>query len=140
MKKAGKIFLGLLALAFAAAGYGFYLYHKKPPDTRKEPPAYEIASTTLVAAFNKNETAASLQFLDKVIAVKGVVTIIKIDSADQATVFLDGGDPMDAVICSFYKEELSSVKNLHQGQEVTIKGNCTGKLMDVVLNKCSITK
>ena len=140
MKKWKKIFSGLLVLAIALSVYGFYLYNKKPADVRKLSAKYEITATVLVAEFNANETAANAKYLDKVIAVKGNVADMKIDSAGQATIFLDSGDPLAFVSCSFYNDEVSSTQTLQKGVEVTIKGMCTGKLMDVVLNKCSIIK
>ena len=104
-------------------------------------PNYQLSTMALLADFNKDETAANLKYLDKVIAVKGKIKEIKIEPATgQATVVLDSGDPMVAVTCSFYNEEVASVKKLTEGAEITIKGKCTGKLMDVVLNKCSIEK
>lgn len=139
MKKWKKIVVVMLLVAVAAAGYGFYLYHKKPADVRTLKADYELPAATLVADFNKNETDANHKYLDKVLAVKGKISEIKIDPATgQATVTLDTGDPMAAVTCSFYNEEAASVKKLVQGAEVVVKGKCTGKLMDVVLNKCSI--
>ena len=90
-------------------------------------------------AFNSDEAAANLKYLDKVIAVKGIIADIKIDSSTgQASVILDSGDPLSAVTCSFYNDEIGAVQKLSMGTEVVIKGKCTGKLMDVVLNNCSI--
>jgi RecG-like helicase len=117
-----------------------YMYHKKPADIRKESARFELSAASLVADFNQDETVANQKYTDKVIAVKGKVTEVKIDPAGQATVFLDSGDPMAAVTCSFYKEESMAAVALQQGAEIIIKGKCTGKLMDVVLNKCSINK
>ena len=139
MKKWKKILLGLLLVAIAAAGYGFYLYNKKPADVRTLTANYQLTAEALLADFNKDETAANTKYLDKVIAVSGKVTEVKLDTATgQATVILDSGDPMAAVTCSFYNDEAAAVKQLKQGDAIVIKGNCTGKLMDVVLNKCSI--
>lgn len=139
MKKWKKILLGLLIMAIGAAGYGFYLFNKKPADIRKETAAYEMNASDLLADFNKDEDAANKKYLDKVIGVKGKVAEVKLDSTTgQATVILDSGDPVSSVTCSFYDEEAGSVKKLSPGKEVVIKGKCTGKLMDVVLNKCSI--
>lgn len=140
MKKIKRNLMILLAVVLACACYGFYLYKKKPADIRKETAAYEITAANLLAEFNADEPAANKKFIDKVIAVKGRVSEIKTDSSGQATVFLDSGDLMSAVTCSFYQEEAPAAKALRQGDQVTIKGKCTGKLMDVVLNKCSITK
>ncbi len=141
MKKWKKILLGILLVAIAAAGYGFYMYNKKPADVRTLTANYELTAAALLADFNKDETEANTKYLDKVIAVSGKVTEIKLEPATgQATVTLDSGDPMAAITCSFYNNETASVKNLKQGDAVVIKGKCTGKLMDVVLNKCSIEK
>ncbi len=139
MKNWKKILIALLFIGLVAAGYGIYLYNKKPADVRKESATFELTATALLEEFNRDETAANTKYLDKVIAVKGTIADIKIDTATgQATVILDSGDPMAAVTCSFYDEELDAVKKLAIGAEVIIKGRCTGKLMDVVLNKCSI--
>jgi hypothetical protein len=140
MKNIKRNIMILLALVLACAGYGFYMYKKKPADIRKEPAAYEVSAAGLLAEFNRDEPAANKKYIDKVIAVKGKVVDIKMDATGQATVFLDSGDLMAAVTCSFYQEEATAAKALRQGAEVTIKGKCTGKLMDVVLNKCSIIK
>jgi len=130
----------LLLLVTACAGYGFYMYTKKPADIRKADALYQTSAPGLLAEFNKDELAANKKYIDQVIAVKGKVADVKTDATGQATVFLDSGDLMASVTCSFYAEESPAAKSLHQGQEVTIKGKCTGKLMDVVLNKCSIDK
>lgn len=141
MKRLKKILLGLLLMALATAGYGFYLYNKKPADVRTLTAKYELTAAALLEDFNKDEIAANKKYLDKVIAVKGKVVELKLEPATgQATVILDSGDPMAAVTCSFYNDEVDAVKKLNQGSEVIIKGKCTGKLMDVVLNKCSIEK
>lgn len=141
MKKWKKILVAFLLIVIAAASYGYYLYHKKPVDVRKQAASFELTAAALLADFNKDETAANLKYLDKIIGVKGKVTEVKLDPATgQATVILDSGDPMAAVTCSFYNEEVASVKSLIPGTQVIIKGKCTGKLMDVVLNKCSIEK
>jgi len=141
MKNWKKVLLALIVLGAAAAGYGYYMYNKKPADIRTVAANFEISAAALVADYTKDETAANLKYLDKVIDVKGKVAEVKIDSTTgQATVILDSGDPMAAVTCSFYNDEAASIKMLAPGTEVVIKGKCTGKLMDVVLNKCSIAK
>jgi RecG-like helicase len=139
MKTWRKILGAVVLIAMGAAAYGFYLYNKKPADVRKLPADFEMAASALVADFSKDETAANHKYLDKVIAAKGKITEVKLDAASgQATVTLDTGDPLAAVTCSFYNEESTVVKKLQAGTEVVVKGKCTGKLMDVVLNKCSI--
>jgi hypothetical protein len=134
-----KILIGFSLIAFLGAAGGYYLYNKKPADVRRLQPDLSVTANFLIVAFNSDEVAANLKYLDKVIAVKGIIADIKIDSSTgQASVILDSGDPLSAVTCSFYNDEIGAVQKLSMGTEVVIKGKCTGKLMDVVLNNCSI--
>lgn len=140
MKRWKKMLISLLLLVLVAAGYGFYLYYKKPPDVRKLDAQFTLNAADLVNEFNHDENAANKKYVDKIIAVKGSISDIQVDTSGQATVFLESGDPMSAVTCSFYQGEANTVKQLQKGMQATIKGNCTGKLSDVILNKCSIVK
>ena len=136
-----KILIGFSLIAFLGAAGGYYLYNKKPADVRRLQPDLSVTANSLIVAFNSDEVAANLKYLDKVIAVKGIIADIKIDSSTgQASVILDSGDPLSAVTCSFYNDEIGAVQKLSMGTEVVIKGKCTGKLMDVVLNNCSIVQ
>ncbi|WP_018627029.1 OB-fold protein [Niabella aurantiaca] len=138
MKKAKRILLLLLVIALLGAGYAYYQYTRQPPDVKTEAAEIKTEAGELVAAFNNDEAAANKIYVEKIISVTGKIADIKIDPTGQATVFLESGDPMASVTCSFYDTEAAAVKNLATGRQVTIKGVCTGKLMDVVLNKCSI--
>ena len=140
MKSWKKILIGLSVIALAAAAYGLYLYAKKPADVRTLTAKYNLTAVTLLEDFNKDETAANKKYVDKVITVSGKVSEVKIEPTGQATVILDSGDPMAAITCSFYDDEARSLKKIKKGDEIVVKGKCTGKLMDVVLNKCSIEK
>ena len=134
-----KILIGFSLITFFGAAAGYYLYNKKPADVRTLQPELSVTANSLIVAFNSNEAAANLKYLDKVIAVKGIIADIKIDSSTgQASVILDSGDPLSAVTCSFYNDEIGAVQKLSKATEVVIKGKCIGKLMDVVLNNCSI--
>lgn len=73
------------------------------------------------------------------ITVEGIVASIEDENGDL-TVFLEAGDPLTGVTCSFYPEEHNEVKMLQPGNKVRIKGECTGKLTDIVLNHCSLVK
>ena len=136
-----KILIGFSLITFLGAAGGYYLYNKKPVDVRTLQPELSVTANSLIVAFNSDEAAANLKYLDKVISVKGIISDIKIDSSTgQASVILESEDPMSAVTCSFYNDEIATVQKLSKGAVVVIKGKCTGKLMDVVLNNCSIVQ
>jgi hypothetical protein len=132
-----KIVTGLLLLALAGAGYGWYSYQKAPPDIRKQKAGIEITAVDLLKAFQQDEMASNAKYVDKVLIVAGTVTGIQTDSSGQATVSLLTNDPLAAVTCSFYQDD-EGVKKINAGSIARIKGICTGILTDVVINKCSL--
>ncbi len=129
----------LLLVVIAAAGFALYSYYKKPPDIRKAVAHYETTAPALLADFNKNESTANAKYLDQVVIVEGTISNIELNGESPA-IFLETGDPMAAVTCSFYNTESAALKSLKTGTTIKIKGVCTGMLTDVVLNKCSIVE
>ena len=132
------LFLGLL-VAFAAALYGTYLFYKKPADIRSETAAFSLTADELVTAFTINEDAATKKFSNQVIRVSGKVSEINFNQG-EGSVILTSPDPMTGITCSFYTDETENLKKLTPGSDVTIKGKCTGKLFDIVLNDCSLVE
>jgi hypothetical protein len=116
--------------------YGIYLYNKKPADTRDQNPDFELSSTQLVKDFSADEQAASQKYNDRILLINGKVSEINLNST---TVILDAADPIAMVTCSFYADESAHLKNLKVGDELKIKGKCTGKLIDVILNNCRLS-
>lgn len=140
MKKGKKLLGGSLAVLVFVALYAFYLYNKQPADVRQSSASYAITAAELAKDFTTNETAANAKYTDKVLTVRGTIADIITDSSQQASILLETGDPMSQINCSFYEEEASAAKALTIGATVSIKGICTGKLSDIILNKCSIEK
>jgi hypothetical protein len=138
MRSWTKILTAVIILALAAAGYGWFLFQKAPPDIRKQQAGIEITAVDLLKAFQQDETAANAKYVDKILIVQGTVTEIQTDSSG-ATVYLQTSDALAAVTCSFYKDD-EGVKKIKAGSPARIKGVCTGLLTDVVLNKCSLVE
>jgi hypothetical protein len=139
MRSWKKIVTGLIVLALAGAGYGWYAYQKAPPDIREQEAGIEITAIDLLKTFQQDEMAGNAKYVDKVLIVTGTVTGVQIDSSGQATVSLQTNDLLAAVTCSFYQDD-EGVKKIKAGSPVRIKGVCTGMLTDVVLNKCSLVQ
>ena len=139
MRSWKKIVTGVILLALAGAGYGWYAFQKVPPDIREQKAGIEITAVDLLKTFQQDEMAANAKYVDKVLMVTGTVTGIQTDSSGQATVSLQTNDLLAAVTCSFYQDD-EGVKKIKAGSPVRIKGMCTGMLTDVVLNKCSLVQ
>lgn len=96
----------------------------------------EIVASDLIKDFEADENQANTLYLDKILAVKGAIFEIKNDSAGKS-IYLKDSLNYSGVLCGFNLEtEIPS--ELAVGDTVSIKGMCSGYLMDVLLNKCSV--
>jgi hypothetical protein len=131
-----KKILVLVCITVLIGGlYAIYLFNKKPLDTRTESPDYEVSASQLVAAFLDDEEKSTQKFADKILLISGKVT--EIDPA-SATIFLESDDPITSVACNIYTDDSIQFIKIKKGDWVRIKGKCTGKLTDVVINNGSI--
>lgn len=126
MKK--EFIFTLIALGLVLFLYSMNMYHKTPESISTLKTEFEVNATELLTAFEENETLANHKFLDKVIAVKGVVD--KKEFKDGVlTAYLKTNNPLSKVIFQFENQN----ENIQEGEHLTLKGICTGYLMDVVL-------
>lgn len=127
MTKLLKIAIPLLVLAGAIFGYN--LYNKERSNVEAGAAAYELKASELAQAFSKNETEANEKFLGEILQVTGeVIELVRED--ESYGLILDGGID-GSVYCAFVDPPQVEV-----GATVTIKGICSGYLMDVVINDC----
>ncbi len=108
-----KIVIGaVIVVGIGLAGY-FYVFHKPHRDIANEEATLAISASDLKLAFVENNDKASEMYLDKVVAVTGVVLKIEVGSLG-----LDG-----AVNASFNDLDISQFQ---EGDEVTLKGRVLG--------------
>lgn len=127
-----KVLLVILAIAAIGLAIGFYLYNKKVPGLGSVEPDFSLTADELFDAFDADETSALAKYENKVLEVTGEVVSVKFDGT-LANVILKAENAMAGGInCSFKQEAV----NIEKGNIATIKGQCQGFLMDVVLNNC----
>ncbi|MCC7454718.1 MAG: hypothetical protein IT222_11160 [Crocinitomix sp.] len=131
MKK--YIFIGLGLAIVIGVSIGLYLFNEKVPTLEDTKPDFVISANDLFNEFEADETAALKKYENKVIEVTGKVLSVQSDPK-QSTILLEAEMAMaGGVNCSFkYAQE----KEIAEGSQVRIKGQCQGFLMDVVLNNC----
>jgi predicted aconitase len=127
----------LLAIIFALTAWK-YTFRKSASSVAGKEADIEIQASRLAGQFEMNEDSANLLYLDKVILVSGTVESCTTDSTG-ASVYLREEGSTAGVLCSFDRstKELASIQS---GMKVTIKGICTGYLLDVVMNKCVLSR
>ena len=132
-------FLWLMGLSIATIGgmYAAWEYNRRLPDTNRLSAAFHFKADELLRQFEDEETKATKQYAGKVIEVEGPV-----DSVQTATrtVFLNGGNSMSSILCQFDQKDLDELQDLKNARHITIKGICSGYLMDVVMVRCVVEK
>ncbi len=126
--KLGVAFFGLLFLSFT--GIWYFIFYRPTHYERNIAAEKSIAlsSDSLVTAYETNEHRCDSLFLNKALEVTGEVAEIRQDQAGKSIVILKSNDPMSNVSCT-----MKGKTSLKPGEKVTLKGICTGYLMNVVL-------
>ena len=132
MKK--KILYGILVLFLAGAGTAYYLYNKPVASLEHEHAAYALSAGTLYAAYSADESASDAKYLGKVLEVTGRVAGTTTDAKGVVTVNLETGNP-NRVSCEMAPGN-KGIASLPVNREITVKGICSGMLLDVVLVNC----
>lgn len=140
MKRYRTVLLVLVIAILAAGIYAYREYHRKPAALNELSADQVISADSLLAAYSLNEEAANKKFLGKVIDVTGTVAAITGQQDTVANVQLGAKEGIAHVSCSISLSEISKLKELSEGKVTTIRGVCTGYLMDVELNRCVIIK
>ena len=135
MKK-WEISVALITIFIGAVfGYVWKEYHRKPADTKYLADQERIEAMALVKEFITDETTANRLYNDKVVSVKG--TVLKIETnGDTRDIVLGNETSPQGVICEFQAKHKKEADEIRPGQQIIVKGICTGILLDVVLVRC----
>ncbi len=125
----------VLFIAVSAILAALILYNKKHPDTAKTKPDFIIAAPLLQKEFEDNEKTASARYINKILEVTGTIASITPAGSNHLNISLKTGSDMSSVICTF--PAVGDQSRLKTGDEITLRGECSGFLMDVLLNNCS---
>ncbi len=127
----------LLSIGIIICGgifYGYQMYNAPVATLKNVKSDITIQASDLLKLYKENESTANTAYLDKIIAVTGEID--KVESQDGISIYLKTEDPLSQVICqldnSYTQIDYSS------GDNITIKGLCTGYLMDVILVNSTI--
>lgn len=131
-----KLIAIISILVLLAAGYGIFQFTKKTPSLVKVIPEYTITADDLYRDFDSDEKNALLKYNGKVVQVTGEVEIISMTDSVSNVMLRAENALMGGINCSFNK--LS--ENIQKDDKVTIKGQCQGFLMSVILNNCVLVK
>ena len=134
--KVALFFVTFIALAAILAA--LYMFNLKHTDMAKAKPDYVISATDLQKAFEDDETVASKKYINKILEVNGTILSSKLSENNAVNITLATGNDFSSVICTF--PAVKDTINMSLGKEITLRGECSGFLMDVLLNNCAVIK
>ena len=137
MKTTYKIAL-LVVFFIALAGIfaALYMYNLQHKDLQKVKPDYVMTATDLQKAFEDDEIAATAKYVKKVIEIRGLIESLKAGEDNTLNISLKTGSDLSSVICTF--QSVSDLSGFNPDEQITLRGECSGFLMDVLLNNCSV--
>lgn len=131
MKKIKTIIFLIVIFGMMGSAYAWFFVWNKPKQNVKDAKAIPVMASSLFAEYQTNEKTANRKYIDKVIEVTGEVNNVAKNTEGKTVVLLKTGDLMFGVNCTL--EEDAKISN---GEQVSLKGICTGYLTDVVLIRC----
>lgn len=132
-----NLFIGLTIVALIGAVIGYSLWNKPQKNMTSAKTDISIEAKDLLTAFETSENEANTKYLDKVIAVKGVVKEVK-NEGGKTCISLETESPMSGVLCNLDPLSQHTKTNFAVGEAIVFKGVCTGFLSDVVLERCVV--
>lgn len=129
-----KVLIALAVLLVAGAAVGFYLWNKPHENMERAKADMTLQAAQLFAEYNTDQAAADAKYLDKTVAVKGVVKEVNKDEG-SVKILLETGSDFN-VLCTLDELSQHARTDFPIGEKVTFKGKCTGFNLDVQLERC----
>lgn len=125
-------------IALSGIMWGIYIYNKTSDGLQDERPDYVLNAVELQKQFREDENLASGMYINKVIEVSGIIESVRQRENETVSIVLKTGNDISKVICTLATQE--STKLPGPGNEITLRGECSGFLMDVLLNNCKVIR
>jgi len=89
---------------------------------------------------SENQDVANKKFINQVMEVNGSIFEISQDQQGATVFLLTTGEKEAGVLCTMELGETKKIQGKKVGDNITVKGHCTGMLMEVVLNRCTLVE
>lgn len=120
---------GILLLAGIAVVW--YIFTEKHTNTSEVEAAFSVSAMPLIQEFKTNEAASNKKYAEQIVAVTGKVT--EIEQADTTVNIKMADSTGSYIIFAFQQQNMADAKSIKGGDEVTIKGSCSGGTFSEIL-------
>jgi tRNA_anti-like len=138
LKKRAILWVGIPLLLLFAFAWAYHLYVKPHESAAGETADFAIDADSLYQQYQANEHVADQKYLGKVIEVSGKLSEIQHSGSSEIWILSPqtGGGGINCQLFAGTKPDPEP----KSGDVVTVKGRCTGFLMDVNLADCVLRK
>ncbi|HXB32670.1 MAG TPA: hypothetical protein VNV35_04585 [Puia sp.] len=137
-KKRTILWGGIVLLILIAAAWAYHLYVKPHESAADETTDFTISADSLYQQYRNDEHSADQKYLGKVVEVSGKLAEIQRSGNSEIWILSPqpGGGGINCQLFAGTKVDPEP----KSGDVVTVKGRCTGFLMDVNLADCVLSK
>ena len=132
-----KLLITVLIIAIIGVFVAYKMYNKPHVNVGSSKSDITLTANKIINDFSTDESKANITYLDKIIQVSGTVSKTEIVK-EKGIISLETNDDFGSVICHLSADATKNISSLKEGQTITLKGICTGYLMDVILVKCEL--
>jgi hypothetical protein len=127
---------GMILLIICIAG-GICLFNKPHKSVADLDASIQMSADSLYNDYQHNESNANKKYLNNVIEVRGTISEIEIVNGSQIILF-NSSHPTGGISCKLFNNENNIPITNKKNVTITVKGKCSGFLMDVNLVDCVV--
>lgn len=131
-----KVLLYGLPILLIGITVAYFIYNKPHQNMERSKVDMAVSAVDLFTEFEQNESKANEKYLEKVILVEGEIKEISTNEEGNVSLTLKSSSDLFGVICQMDNLTEHERTDFSVGETVSLKGICTGMLMDVVLVRC----
>lgn len=128
-----KILIAVVVLVIAGIGTAWYIFTDKFSDTAAEKATYTFSALDFIREFQQNDSASNKKYAEQIITINGMVSeseksdsTVNIKMADTAT--------GSYIIFAFQQQDAAKAKEIKEGDNVSVKGSCSGGVFSEILS------
>ncbi len=109
----------------------------------KEEPAISVTAFQMAKEYKQNEVAAEAKYKGKLVEISGTVDTIGMDITDTPYISFTTENQyeiINRIQCMFSDKDTAMLSAISKGQKITLQGEVSGALGNIIVRDCSIVQ
>jgi hypothetical protein len=133
-----RILIGGFTLLLIGISIYWRVATEKFTDTSERKAACTVNAIDFIKEFQQNDSIANKKYADKIITVNGTVSEVEAADTTMNIKFIDTSTGSYAIF-AFQEQHLAEAKTVKAGDNISIKGSCSGGTYSEILGREFIT-